>query len=887
MHEFNESLTEEQNRLATKYCLQNYVSNLTLDYRNSRQEIFELEKATRGQGENELWKLLRINRTTASNSGHSFYGGENEAMRYGLDNEKLIKENTQLMNLVCARIEHKTKQKVVQRVLDCGLFINELGLYSASPDAYFVLENDALVVMEIKCPYKYRSETLMTIREKFNNRHRYRVPYTAFSVNRHGDYLNVLVEKNNDHYRQMQSQMYVTNAIFAVYLVKIGQNHEIHFVERDNDHINKMRKKELADLKNYINQNNSYKCMIKERSRYASFDHTVDEQMRQKLAKNGLYNKHGVITCYFCKSQFEINNATDHDCGTKQDNVIYTPVHNISYINEQDRVDNLFNSAQYSLEQATALAKSNFYWDRDQLRLYCCGQTKLHAPNCTSQTKLHVPNCTMKRYQEPVSSSSTKNPKLDNNSVDFDKIYHQLMEDEDLVEMTSTSVIKPEETTENIAEYLKCYDEKFSTRLVTPVTLNQSQQRLFDYVMSKENIEPIFVSGSAGTGKSALLMALQKSWKENKKIVLTVAYTNMAAKNVEGFTCHSAFGFDFDLNLKNNICNVVPNCLIIDEISMIPDKMLNGIDEKLRYSTRVDKPFGGVNVIVFGDLYQLPPIDDDDKKNIKPPFYSRVWRSFKLYELTENMRQTETEFIANLNMLRVGDVRCKEFFDKLVTKPPSISDSVKCTTLTPVNYQANIVNRNCYNYIKAISPNVKEHTVKIIQKIVKKTYENSNRLFNKKQEEMIFHPGMMFCVGTRIMVTHGSNGFCNGDVGVIMEVDAETGPLVKREHDGRLIWLSSVTVMFSTDDKQHVKIVTGLPMRYGWGSTVHKNQGMTVTNLIVNPDRVFAKGQAYVALSRVTHCSGLKLISPIPEHHIKAMDDVTEMYESMDKLVFD
>ncbi|AER41545.1 alkaline exonuclease-helicase 2 fusion protein [Epinotia aporema granulovirus] len=884
MHEFNESLTAEQNRLADKYCLQNYVSNLTLDYRNSKQEIFELEKATRGQGENELWKLLRINRTTASNSGHAFYGGENEAMRYGLDNEKLLKQNAQLIDLVCARIEHKTKQKVVERVLDCGMFITELGLYSASPDAYFLLENNAMVVMEIKCPYTYRSETLFTIRDKFNNRNRYRVPHTAFSVNRHGEYLNVLVEKNNDHYRQMQAQMYVTNAVFAVYMVKIGQDHEMHFVERDNEHINKMKKKELAEFKNYTNQNNSYRCMIKEQSRYASFDSAVEEQMRRKLAKNGLYNKHGVITCYFCKSQFEINNAINHDCGTKQDNVIYINVDNISYINERDRIDNLLNSANYCREQATALAKSKFYWDGTQLRLYCCGQTDLHAPNCS-----------MKRSdEEPVPSTSTstqpppvKRLKLDD-ETDFDEIHRKFMEDDELVEMESvplTRTIEPEETVESIAEHLKQYDEKFNTRLVKPVTLNQSQQKLFDYVVSRQEFEPIFVSGSAGTGKSALLLALQKRWEDDKKIVMTVAYTHMAARNVNGTTCHSAFGFDFNLNLKSYICNPVPNYLIIDEISMIPDKMLNGIDEKLRYNTGVDKPFGGVNVIVFGDLYQLPPINDEKKNNFKPPFYSRVWNSLSLYELTENMRQTEAEFIANLNMLRVGDIRCKKFFDKLVTKPPLISESVKCTTLVPLNYKADIVNINCYKYIRGLNKKAEEYTVKIEQHILRKTFENSRILFTKKQEEMIFQPGMKFCVGTRIMATQNINGFCNGDVGIVTEVDPEVGPLIKREHDGRSMWLTKATVMFSTDDKQYVKMITGLPMRYGWGGTVHKNQGMTVINLIVNPDKVFVNGQAYVALSRVTHCSGLKLISPIPERHISVMNDVTKIYESMNKLV--
>lgn len=423
--------------------------------------------------------------------------------------------------------------------------------------------------------------------------------------------------------------------------------------------------------------------------------------------------------------------------------------------------------------------------------------------------------------------------------------------------------------------------------LSVPTMLNEEQQKLFDYVVGRREFEPIFVSGSAGTGKSALLKAIKSHWEQEGKIVWVVSYTNLAARNVEGATVHSTFGFDFSLNFTSKKVGV-PNYLIVDEISMVPAKMLDGISDRLKQSTRIDVPFGGVNTIVFGDLFQLPPVDDfkNKRKMVLPPYHAQVWRALQLFELTQNMRQSEQKFIDALNMLRLGDRRCQDFFnEKVLDLEPTVEEKVQCTSLVSTHREADSINAECYQYVKRINPDETEHQVKLT--VARDRRSRNIIVFNKNQEELIFKEGLKYCVGTRVMVTQNvRNGFCNGDMGVIVAV-AEDGVYIQREWDGKKLRLGMVELAFETETWRLIKLVTGLPICYGWAVTIHKAQGMTLRNLIVHPERTFVEGQAYVALSRVTHCDGLKLVNVIPNWSIMDMRDIKKVYQGQQRLILD
>lgn len=381
-------LTPRQLELSDKYCLENYVARLKPGHENTRQEIFALEEATRGQVNNTLWKLLRINRKTASKSVCTFVG-ENEAMKFGVVHEELVKQNRIIMDSVCDALEDRLKMGIKERVLNCGLFLSKLGIFSASPDAYFVLDDDSLAVLEIKCPYTFRDESLNSIRAGFNNRARYRIPNTAFSVNKSGP-LEVRVEKKNDHYRQMQSQLYVTGASVAVYLVMIGGVPEVHFVDRDPGIMQELRDRESRDFNSYLRENARMRHLAVELRRLDTFKNAnLPLDTGERLARDGLYHWYGNIVCHFCKRKFEKEMgvdgilATHTDCD-KTGNVGHVRIRHLNYINRSAREDSLIRLNTYSYEECLTLAQTGHFHDTTDgtVKLFCCGGTAEHTPQC-------------------------------------------------------------------------------------------------------------------------------------------------------------------------------------------------------------------------------------------------------------------------------------------------------------------------------------------------------------------------------------------------------------------------------------------------------------------------------------------------------------------------
>ncbi|AQQ80396.1 ALK-EXO [Betabaculovirus altermyunipunctae] len=369
------ALSTHQQQLSDKYIYSNYVTRLTPEHRNTKEEIFELERATRGQTQNPLWQVLRLNRTTASNS--SSFCAENDAMRYGVENEKTVKKNQLLMRALEEQIAAKLNCTVTETVLDCGMFITPIGLFSASPDAYFLADDGRIVVLEIKCPYTYRNTDLESIRRGFNNKPRYRIPNTAFSVNRRGP-LDVRVEKKNDHYRQVQAQMYVTDAALAIYLVKIGRLEEIHFVERDEEIIAELRAREEHEHQRCLRENAKQREFVMERNRLWTFSGVLGRDEAKRLARAGFYSWNGCVRCHFCHKTVELAETTvervlaEHQCNAQHGNVRYANIKYRNYLPLQTRMDSLAPLA-LSPDDVKLLASNNIFLKNNTLKLYCCG----------------------------------------------------------------------------------------------------------------------------------------------------------------------------------------------------------------------------------------------------------------------------------------------------------------------------------------------------------------------------------------------------------------------------------------------------------------------------------------------------------------------------------
>lgn len=416
--------------------------------------------------------------------------------------------------------------------------------------------------------------------------------------------------------------------------------------------------------------------------------------------------------------------------------------------------------------------------------------------------------------------------------------------------------------------------------------LNHDQKSFLEYIEYKEyKNEPIklFVSGAAGTGKSFLLKRTIENLTKAKKNVWVAAYTNLAANNVNGRTLHKCFGFNLKLETRRDIAKELPDYLLIDEISMVPAAMLDKISDLCR-PNEDSKPFNNMSVIVFGDLYQLPPIDGNNG-TAAAPYRSKVWKHFKLLELTENNRQTEPAFIQALNQLRIGDERCIEFFNqKVQTEPLSISEKIKYTSLVSTHREADVINKECYARVRtAIDPDTEERTVPYSKtEMPRRKMSKRANVYKSSQEELIFKQNMLYCVGARVMVTLNQDYFSNGDIGIVERVNDDKTVCIRRERDSRLFTLKVARVFFdNSEDFTLVYCVECLPIVHAWAVTIHKAQGMTLKNLIVYPKNVFASGQAYVALSRAVDCDGLKLMQPIPGRAINQNLEISQVYKDM------
>ncbi|ABI35776.1 alkaline exonuclease [Ectropis obliqua nucleopolyhedrovirus] len=264
-----------------------------------------LEMATRGQTDNNLWIMLRLDRHTASGAPTHSAVSQNAAMSFGHQHEVMVKRHKSIMKIIRKSVEKKLNLKVKEYIENCGMFLTPLGLYSASPDAYFVMDDKSVVPIEIKCPYTYRETSVDEMRNALNCRKtRYRVKHTAFSVNKTGPAI-FKVEKTDPHYRQMQRQMYVLQAPIAVYLVKFKDSYVAELVDRDNEFClnEKNKEKNLYEMFARANKQNvqRYSSETNRLNSFNSQPHSFDAKQIKRLAVCGIYYDYGQLVCVHCR----------------------------------------------------------------------------------------------------------------------------------------------------------------------------------------------------------------------------------------------------------------------------------------------------------------------------------------------------------------------------------------------------------------------------------------------------------------------------------------------------------------------------------------------------------------------------------------------------------
>lgn len=383
----------------------------------------------------------------------------------------------------------------------------------------------------------------------------------------------------------------------------------------------------------------------------------------------------------------------------------------------------------------------------------------------------------------------------------------------------------------------------------------------------------LFVTGRAGTGKSTLLRALREAIGET---MVVLAPTGLAAINVGGQTIHSFFGFPPRLIQRDDIRRSRNgklmrklNYLVIDEVSMVRSDLMWAIDQSLRINRgRPREPFGGVRVIMFGDLHQLPPVVQQgeiaahlEDEHGGPFFFSvpalREGAGTYRLELEQVFRQTDGDLIDVLNAIREGNVTRNdlELLNSRVRPIRTLSEGEPYVILTPTNAAAKRINTA---YLDALPGQATRFDAGITGD------------FNESVQPA--DQALELKVGAKVMLLRNDTDrrWVNGSVARIARLAPKQVwiEIAGKEYEIEPVSWEHRKYAYDQSAEKIVETIAGtfkqFPLRLAWALTIHKAQGLTLDQVYVDLGRgTFAHGQTYVALSRCRSLEGLALARPL------------------------
>jgi ATP-dependent DNA helicase PIF1 len=408
----------------------------------------------------------------------------------------------------------------------------------------------------------------------------------------------------------------------------------------------------------------------------------------------------------------------------------------------------------------------------------------------------------------------------------------------------------------------------------------------------------IFVSGKAGTGKTTLIGYLREKVAGN---VVVVAPTGVAALQVKGVTIHSFFRLPPRIIFPEEDIKTVKDrrmyegirLLIIDEISMVRADIIDAIDLFLRANgPQQGKPFGGVQVMFVGDLFQLPPVINTSEMELlrdrgyeQAHFFNAMALSGKemtMIELQKIFRQKDKEFTDILNHIRVNEdidsaieTLNRECYEK------KTSDSSYAITLTTTNAKADAINEE---ELDAISSPLTMFVGLLDGK------------FNVDERNLPSPMNLTLKVGAHVMFTANDKAmpkrWVNGTIGMVRELNGEAVRVeIKAETDSNIVdvhshkWESYKYELDSTSGKISPVVIGSyqqIPLMLAWAVTIHKSQGKTMDQVNVDLSAgAFASGQVYVALSRCRTLGGIRLKHPIKINDVRCEPAIKRFYEAL------
>jgi ATP-dependent exoDNAse (exonuclease V) alpha subunit len=371
----------------------------------------------------------------------------------------------------------------------------------------------------------------------------------------------------------------------------------------------------------------------------------------------------------------------------------------------------------------------------------------------------------------------------------------------------------------------------------------------------------VFLTGSAGAGKTYTLNQYIRYLKDRKIPVAVTASTGIAATHLNGITIHAWAGFGVRKSMdkkdlealkdKKHIREHLENSkvLVIDEISMMHRCQLDMVNQVLKYFKQNDLPFGGIQVIFCGDFFQLPPVGDQEESNRdKFAFMSKAWLEAApvICYISEQHRQKDNSLDMILNEIRKGEVSNHALS---LLKKASETRLEKAPKLYTHNYDVESINRAEMSKLKS-QPRYFDAETK-----------GNAKLLEMLKSNVRTDARLELRLGAKVMFIKNNfeKGYINGSLGEVVDFTNEGMPVVDLS-DGKRIYCEKEKWAIEDEVGKALASFEQFPLRAAWAITVHKSQGMTLDSAEIDLRNTFEKGQGYVAISRVKSLEGLCLI---------------------------
>ena len=385
--------------------------------------------------------------------------------------------------------------------------------------------------------------------------------------------------------------------------------------------------------------------------------------------------------------------------------------------------------------------------------------------------------------------------------------------------------------------------------------------------------QSVLLTGPAGAGKTFVLNQFIKLAKYENKHVSVTATTGLAATHLGGTTIHSWAGIGVNDSIGHGFVDHIAkgrreiiektDVLIIDEISMLHDFRLDMVDEVCRLVRKKDEPFGGIQIIMSGDFFQLPPINRGDSRAGGFVVNSEVWRELDpvICYLQEQHRQDDEQLLDILNAMRAGDVR-RHHAELLLARSEVFPDDLEqMTELHTVNVDVDKINE------------AKLETLEGDEVVYSQMTTGSENYVENLQRSVLAPAALKVKKGALVMAVKNSpeRKYVNGSIGTVIDFEPYTDYPIVEFKNGKEVSMVPDTWELRDGDKKRASI-SQIPLRLAWAITIHKSQGMTLDAARIDLRKAFVEGMGYVALSRVKNLNNLYLTG-INQMALKVSED--------------